>query len=1091
MSNKQDSKDVKEVTLYNFSTIRNAEYLTKEKLNDSQNFICYDKSLFDLEMPISDKTNFDKKIFLNFEKLKAKRKKDEIKGIACSDEVIQISLNDVFERIMYLYNSKSDNFYEINNLLLGLNENKDVKIDFKSVNLSVLQKKVWLSFIYNLKFGNDFKQKEIATNLLRFFHLKKYRNLIDDESKDEKLENFDSLINAQIVIPEELFPKSETFFYGDKYRLKDYYLELLTNNHAINAIELNKGKSNIEDIIKKLKKEEKILKDNINNEYEFEKKESANSCYASSMEFINQEYYFLLSTDILNDSNFQDEIKMAKLKIKLKVETAEIEEDPITKVKKNTKDIKTVYRNFEFNSSSKNSQFSRFAAYFKIIPTQNETILLEEPKDDLNQTIHFNIEIEFESGREETISNKLIWKGKYFFYFEAKGYFSEEDSYGTAYKPKGYGIQMLGIADYRKVVSTISRYIPAEVAHIENVMASEFREKVTTKETTTENKEFESTDTEIENLKETTANDRFQMQTEVAQILNEQRKNDVNTNSTVNGTGYSFNLTTGNSTSGSKEDSNKQAVTTAKEVTNKAVEKIVSKVKKERTVTVTEKFIDVNKYGFDNRGSKDHVSGIYRHINAVYRNRIQNYGKRLTYEFSIPEPALVHKLGRIVNDYDLLEKINNIKPEKPTNPKDFFKDFNEITIDNYIAFKNLFGIKELKDYPSCDPFTLSRESSKGEGDFEIPLIKGFIPTTFHLFSIVDAGSPDIEFKTEEGGGQYFEIDLNDKNIYYTAYRTGHILGDDKNKINNSGNILISYPIPSLVKCAIRATKIEFYRFNFTLNFIPDIKTILEWKKEFYDTIIKEYEKKLKIYNEAVEDIIKEYEKQKIKSDEDKNRREKRNYRQIEIQSLKRNCLSYLIDEENRENTIRDFGTNLYKKRTDFTDTLINKSHKLDEYTAFVRFLEQAFEWNEMSYSFYPYYWGKKEIWKENYNEDSEDPLHKAFLQAGMARVIVTVRPGFNDAVNMYLTTGKIWQGGNLPVYGSSMFVSIAEELRENTDYTVQDEWESVLPTNLIVLQSSGVSIEQKGLPDLFQNGNLGGLENHDKKLKRKKLFGLF
>ena len=31
----------------------------------------------------------------------------------------------------------------------------------------------------------------------------------------------------------------------------------------------------------------------------------------------------------------------------------------------------------------------------------------------------------------------------------------------------------------------------------------------------------------------------------------------------------------------------------------------------------------------------------------------------------------------------------------------------------------------------------------------------------------------------------------------------------------------------------------------------------------------------------------------------------------------------------------------------------------------------------------------------------------------MARVVVTVKPGFEDAVNFYMSTGKIWNGGEV------------------------------------------------------------------------------
>ena len=81
----------------------------------------------------------------------------------------------------------------------------------------------------------------------------------------------------------------------------------------------------------------------------------------------------------------------------------------------------------------------------------------------------------------------------------------------------------------------------------------------------------------------------------------------------------------------------------------------------------------------------------------------------------------------------------------------------------------------------------------------------------------------------------------------------------------------------------------------------------------------------------------------------------------------------------------------------------------------------------MDYTFYPYYWAK---WQEMYISDSVDPLFRSFLQAGMARVIVTVKPGFEDAVQFFMSTGKIWNGGEVPVIGDPMYMSIFDEMRK-------------------------------------------------------------
>ena len=85
------------------------------------------------------------------------------------------------------------------------------------------------------------------------------------------------------------------------------------------------------------------------------------------------------------------------------------------------------------------------------------------------------------------------------------------------------------------------------------------------------------------------------------------------------------------------------------------------------------------------------------------------------------------------------------------------------------------------------------------------------------------------------------------------------------------------------------------------------------------------------------------------------------------------------------------------------------------------------------------------------------------MQAGMARVIVTVKPGFEDAVMHYMKFGQIWNGGQMPVIGDPLYLSIVDELREQ-EYTVEETWETIVPTNLVALQDSGVAVHQDGLP---------------------------
>lgn len=187
--------------------------------------------------------------------------------------------------------------------------------------------------------------------------------------------------------------------------------------------------------------------------------------------------------------------------------------------------------------------------------------------------------------------------------------------------PKGFGFRQVGIADYKKVVTEICGYHAGEVAHIENIMAGETREKVTTKTHISEVTDVQSQEIETEKLSDTTSTERFEMQTEIAKMQQEQTAYDAHANihsdltpNTTLDAGANF------ATNTTKEESNRQAVTQAKEQTQRAMERIVSRIKTSKMVKVTDEFVEANSHIFDNRGSKDNISGVYRFINAVYKN---------------------------------------------------------------------------------------------------------------------------------------------------------------------------------------------------------------------------------------------------------------------------------------------------------------------------------------------------------------------------------------------------------------------------------------------------------------------------------------
>ena len=50
--------------------------------------------------------------------------------------------------------------------------------------------------------------------------------------------------------------------------------------------------------------------------------------------------------------------------------------------------------------------------------------------------------------------------------------------------------------------------------------------------------------------------------------------------------------------------------------------------------------------------------------------------------------------------------------------------------------------------------------------------------------------------------------------------------------------------------------------------------------------------------------------------------------------------------------------------------------------SYVRFFEEAFEWEEMTWLTYPYFWGRKSTWMEHIAFEDPDPVFSDFFSAG-------------------------------------------------------------------------------------------------------------
>lgn len=630
--------------------------------------------------------------------------------------------------------------------------------------------------------------------------------------------------------------------------------------------------------------------------------------------------------------------------------------------------------------------------------------------------------------------------------------------------PTGFGMKQIGIADYNKVEQTIHGYVEGEVAHIENIMAREFKEKSTRKLSRREVTDTTSSETEREELTDTSTVDRFEMQSEVAKVIASSKdfSAGINTDYKFKG-GFHIGTSANFATNNSKEESTRQAVTNAKEITERALDRIVSKVKEERVVKVLEEFEENNTHGFDNRKGDQHVVGVYRWVDKVFKNQIVNYGKRLMFEFSIPEPARLHNLAMTsLIDENKAKALS--KPQDPRTDTSYkLENYSQLTEDKLKYWAGVYNA-EVKPMPKefisvGESFSVMggkmgtklghTESMSGNGKIKIPEGYNAI-SAFGQFS----ASSDNDLQ-----GNILSLTIGNVTATDTSRFRQKVLKLNSTTISPAvsfesfiNEVPVSYTLGNHVAGDITA--------NVNCKLTAEAK--LEWQMETFNAIISAYEEALQKYNEDL--AIETANGVQVLGTNPGF------YREIENIILRKNCISYMIS--NNLNAKNTFGKNFYKKNNtadsnlSFNNAMIDNTADLDNYAAFVKFIEQAFEWDIMSYYFYPFYWANRSNWVEMYQYDqTHDHVFKAFMQSGMARVVVTVRPGFEEAVRYYMQTGQIWNGGEVPVIGDELYMSIVDEMRKTEGEKVGLAWPTRVPTSMTILQAESIGLKvDKALP---------------------------
>ncbi|KAF1995194.1 hypothetical protein P154DRAFT_566883 [Amniculicola lignicola CBS 123094] len=619
-------------------------------------------------------------------------------------------------------------------------------------------------------------------------------------------------------------------------------------------------------------------------------------------------------------------------------------------------------------------------------------------------------------------------------------------------------LRPVGIADLLVVKQHINRYELGEIVNIENILRGESRKKNNKHVLTNERTVVMDTTTTTETVSDLTTSERFSLKREAEKTV----KEDINAKAGVNvsakyGTAE-FSANASFDYSNFKQDSQKVSSDYAKDVTSRASIKVTESIRVQQTTRILETFEEEEDHTFDNTGGTTNVSGIYQWLNKVYTTQVFNYGKRLLFDIMVPEPAAL-----ILDAGTISATMEKPKPPVPftMGPDDFdyYKSQGPGVAPYYGDLLTQYDVQGVEAPPVdnisvAKTFTLALEdkaTNKG-GIVQIP--EGYEATRVcvdGMYNYSNAG---------ENGLLVFVADLK--------YEWKKQILSSPTLPANTKYVDLGVKCGSTIGIAVECWNTTDYAVLVEVECKPTTTAMAKWRLETHTKILAAYEQKLRDYQD---ELVAQRMSQPAQSPLGNNNPDAN--RMLERTELKRGALQLLtqqdllgfdsITEDNRAPAptpgaplpAPDTATAQHFPRPTYA-----KAIKDGQYA---RFFEQAFEWEQMQYVFYPYYWSRKSQWYDKLMRTNVDPLFAEFLKAGQARVVIPVRPSMEPYVWYYLMTGQVWMGGDPPMVTDGGYLSIAEEIKERSGAQGDEapygpSWEVVVPTSIIKLRN-GESID--------------------------------
>jgi hypothetical protein len=634
----------------------------------------------------------------------------------------------------------------------------------------------------------------------------------------------------------------------------------------------------------------------------------------------------------------------------------------------------------------------------------------------------------------------------------------------------------IGFREFHVVKQHIRGYELGEIAKIENILKGELRDHATKHTRSNETDTFSQTISTTETGNELTSNDHISIQNEAQSQLKEDTKVDAGVHASYDGGSFKLQADLTVAYEKSSDETKKYASDVSKDVTKKASTKVTNQVTQSQTTKIIETFEEDEDQAFDNKTGTAHISGVYQWVEKVYLAQTFNLGRHMLFDIMVPEPgasllglATVQPEGQNIPVQPdplgtfHLDPVTQLKVlDIPLTPNVLVYDNpNDANYyGNWISKYRVTGVNPLPPFNITVAKPLAAEpGSSGDvnSSDSIQIDDGYKAVSVKIVAAWYAS----DGRKGDGNGQV-DVQLGGKNFHFANDKAGNNWGNNYSQ-SITGDLDNQ---EKSIGVAVKTVYINQVSVDIEILCQYTDYVVAAWKLRTYEQIVTAWQKLQTNYETALTDYL--IQKATIgplgAADPDVNRLTER----IE---LKRQAIA-IIDYNNA--TVRgvapNVGVQLYPpiKPKSVSDPdypqLPETDLKLNQQLGItVRWFEQAFEWENMAYVSYPYFWGRRSSWITGLNLKNNDPLFLNFLQAGYARVVVPVRIGFEKSLHFYLHCGLPWIGGALPCIGDlsqrPLYLDIAEEIKDLTGGNNQESedpigqpWEIKIPTTLIKLR---------------------------------------